>query len=296
MNYRHAFHAGNHADVLKHLVLVRILAHLRLKEKPFRALDAFAGLGFYDLHGEEAGRTAEWQGGWGRMAEPFTAPVEALLAPYREAVAAVQARQGGDTIYPGSPALIREALRPGDRGVFVDLHPADSATLRARYGRDPRTKVLQLDGWTAIHAQIPPPERRGLVLIDPPYEVPGEIGRLGVNLARAVAKWPTGVFLAWYPIKDVAVLDRMVRALDLARPSLRLDLLIDRPDDRTRLSGSGLIVVNPPWRLADEALLFLPALADRLARGDFGAFRCEAIGPQSIAVEDASHRPANGGT
>ena len=282
MNYRHAFHAGNHADVLKHLVLVRILAHLRLKDKPFRALDAFAGLGFYDLDGAEAVRTAEWHDGWGRMAEPFAAPVEALLAPYREAVAAVQARHGGENIYPGSPALIREALRPGDRGVFVELHPADSAILRARYDRDRRTKVLQLDGWTAVHAQIPPPERRGLVLIDPPYEVPGEIERLGVNLARAVAKWPTGVFLAWYPIKDVAVLDRMVRALDadLARPALRLDLLIDRPDDRTRLSGSGLVVVNPPWRLADEAPLFLPALADRLARDTFGAFRCAAIGPR----------------
>ena len=282
MNYRHAFHAGNHADVLKHLVLTRVLAHLCRKEKPFRALDAFAGLGFYYLDGEEAARTAEWHDGWGRMAEPFTAPVEALLAPYREAVAAVQARQGGEKIYPGSPALIREALRPGDRGVFVELHPADFALLRARYDRDPRTKVLQLDGWTAVHAQIPPPERRGLVLIDPPYEVPGEVERLGLKLARAVTKWPTGVFLAWYPIKDIAAVDRMVRALDgdLARPSLRLDLLIDRPDDRTRLSGSGLIVVNPPWKLAEEALLILPALADRLARGAFGAFRCEAIGPR----------------
>lgn len=283
MNYRHAFHAGNHGDVLKHLVLTRVLAHLRGKEKPFRALDAFAGLGFYDLDGEEAVRTAEWHDGWGRLAEPFTAPVEALLAPYREAVAAVQARHGaGARIYPGSPALIREALRPGDRGVFVELHPADHAILRARYDRDARTKVLHLDAWTAIHAQIPPPERRGLVLIDPPYEVPGEVERLSVNLARAVAKWPTGVFLAWYPIKDGAAVDCMVRALDakLDRPALRLDLLIDRPDDPPRLSGSGLVVVNPPWRLADEALLFLPALAERLARGAFGAFRCETIGPR----------------
>ncbi len=280
MNYRHAFHAGNHADVLKHLVLARILAHLRLKEKPFWVLDAFAGLGFYALDGDEAARTAEWVDGWGRMAEPFPAPVKALLAPYREAVAAVQARHGGEAIYPGSPALIREALRPGDRGVFVELHPADAAVLRERYDRDPRSRVLYGDGWTAIHAQIPPPERRGLVLIDPPYEVRGEIDRLGANLARAVAKWPTGVYLAWYPIKDVAAVERMVRTLDagLARPALRLDLLIDRPDAPTRLSGSGLIVVNPPWRLADEALLFLPALAGRLARGAFGGFRCDGFG------------------
>ncbi len=273
MNYRHAFHAGNHADVLKHLVLTRVLVHLRQKEKPFRALDAFAGLGFYDLDGAEATRTDEWKEGWGRMHRPFAAPVEALLAPYREAVAAVQARQGGARIYPGSPALIREALRPGDRGVFVERHPVDAATLRERYVRDPRTKVLELDGWTAIHAQIPPPERRGLVLIDPPYEVPGEIERAGRHLARAVAKWPTGVFLAWYPIKDAAAVEGMMRSLDasLARPSLRLDLLIDRPQDASGLSGSGVIVVNPPWQLASQARLLLPALAERLARGTFAA-------------------------
>ncbi|KST60311.1 lactate dehydrogenase [Methylobacterium sp. GXS13] len=282
MNYRHAFHAGNHADVLKHLVLARVLAHLGLKDKPFRALDAFAGLGVYDLTADEAARTGEWRDGWGRMEAPFAPDIEALLAPYRETVAAVQTRYGA-TAYPGAAVVIREALRPGDRGVFVELHPEDAATLRGRYERDGRTKVLSLDGWTAVNAQIPPPERRGLVLIDPPYEVPGEIERLGSHLARAVAKWPTGIFLAWYPIKDAAAIDRMVRDLDAAlpRPALRLDLLIDRPDDPTRLCGSGLIVVNPPWRLAEEALLFLPALAQRLAREEFGGFRCDSIGPAS---------------
>jgi 23S rRNA (adenine2030-N6)-methyltransferase len=204
--------------------------------------------------------------------------VEDLLAPYRAAVAAVRARHGATT-YPGSPALIREFLRAEDQGVFVELHPEDHAVLRERFNGHARTKVLHLDGWTALNAMIPPPERRGLVLIDPPYEVPGEIDRLGAHLARAVAKWPTGVFLAWYPIKTLAAVDRMVAALDgaLTRPALRLDLMIDRPDD-TRLTGNGLIVVNPPWRLAEEAALFMPALAERLARGAYGAFRCEAIG------------------
>lgn len=279
MNYRHAFHAGNFADVLKHLVLMRVLEHLRLKPAPFRAIDTHAGLGFYDLTAAEAGRTAEWVDGWGRLDAPFPEGVEALLAPYRAAVAAVRARHGA-TIYPGSPALIREALRAGDQGVFVELHPDDAEVLRTRFNGHARTKVLHLDGWTALNAMIPPPERRGLVLIDPPYEVPGEIDRLGAHLAKAVAKWPTGVFLAWYPIKTLAAVDRMAAALEraLARPALRLDLMIDRPDD-TRLTGSGLIVVNPPWRLAGEAALFLPALAERLARGDYGAFRCQALGP-----------------
>ncbi|TXN34198.1 23S rRNA (adenine(2030)-N(6))-methyltransferase RlmJ [Methylobacterium sp. WL30] len=278
MNYRHAFHAGNFADVLKHLVLTRVLAHLGLKPAPYRAIDTHAGLGFYDLTADEAGRTAEWVDGWGRLDDPFPQAVEDLLAPYRAAIAAVRARHGATT-YPGSPALIREFLRAEDQGVFVELHPEDHAVLRERFNGYARTKVLHLDGWTALNAMIPPPERRGLVLIDPPYEVPGEIDRLGAHLARAVAKWPTGVFLAWYPIKNLAAVDRMVAALDgaLTRPALRLDLMIDRPDD-TQLTGNGLIVVNPPWRLAEEAALFMPALAERLARGAYGAFRCEAIG------------------
>ncbi|ACL60650.1 23S rRNA (adenine(2030)-N(6))-methyltransferase RlmJ [Methylobacterium nodulans] len=279
MNYRHAFHAGNHADVLKHLVLTRVLAYLQRKETPFRAIDTHAGIGWYDLTADEAARTGEWHDGWGRLAEPFSPEIEDLLAPYRAAVARLQERHGPET-YPGSPALIRSFLRPGDRGVFVELHPADGALLRERFSRDSRTKVMALDGWTALLALIPPKERRGLVLIDPPYEVPGEIERLGRDLARAVAKWPTGLYLAWYPIKDIGAVDRMAAALSAAldRPALRIDLLIDRPDDPTRLSGSGLIAVNPPYTLAGEMEVVLPALAERLARGGYGAFRCEAIG------------------
>lgn len=281
MNYRHAFHAGNFADVLKHLVLSRVLAHLCLKPTGFRAIDTHAGLGFYDLTADEAGRTGEWHEGWGRLATPFPEAVETLLAPYRAAVAAVRDRHGADT-YPGSPAIIREFLRPSDQGVFVELHPADAETLRARFNQDSLSKVLHLDGWTALNALIPPPERRGLVLIDPPYEELGEIDRLGAALAKAVRKWPTGIYLGWYPIKDVAKVDHMVAQLDrdLARPALRLDLMVSEPDP-TRLNGTGLVVINPPWRLAEEAMLFLPALAERLARTDYGAFRCEAFGAEA---------------
>lgn len=281
MNYRHAFHAGNFADVLKHLVLTRVLHHLQAKPTGFRAIDTHAGLGFYDLTGDEAGRTGEWHDGWGRLETPFPEEVEALFGPYREAVAATQARHGA-TIYPGSPAIIREFLRPSDQGVFVELHPADAEILRERYNQDPRTKVMHLDGWTALNALIPPPERRGVVLIDPPYEELGEVDRLGAALAKAVAKWPTGIYLGWYPIKDVGLIDRMVAELDrsLSRPALRIDLMISEPYPN-RLNGNGLIVINPPWRLADEAALFLPALAERLARGDYGAFRCDAFGVEA---------------
>ncbi|NEU10706.1 23S rRNA (adenine(2030)-N(6))-methyltransferase RlmJ [Methylobacterium sp. BTF04] len=281
MNYRHAFHAGNFADVLKHLVLTRVLTHLQAKATPFRAIDTHAGLGFYDLTGDEAGRTGEAADGWGRLDTLFPEAVETLLAPYRAAVAATQARHGADT-YPGSPAIIREFLRSTDKGVFVELHPADAEILRERYNQDSRTKVMHRDGWVALPALIPPPERRGVVLIDPPYEELGEIDRLGAALIKAVAKWPTGTYLAWYPIKDVANVDRVVAELHrtLSRPALRLDLLVSEPDP-TRLNGNGLLIINPPWTLAEEAMLFLPALAERLARTDYGAFRCEAFGAQA---------------
>jgi 23S rRNA (adenine2030-N6)-methyltransferase len=278
MNYRHAFHAGNFADVMKHAMLVRVLCHLRGKEKPFRVIDTHAGIGFYDLAGEEAGRTLEWQGGVGRLDEPFAVEVEALLAPYRDVLAATK-RRHGPRVYPGSPQMVRELLRQGDRAVLAELHPADGALLSERFNRVANMKVLRLDGWIALHGLIPPKERRGLVLIDPPYEAPGEFARLVVELRRAVAKWPTGVYMVWYPIKDPAETDQLAAALReaLPRPVLRLELLIDRADDVTRLSGCGLFVVNPPWKLDEEANLILPALAERLAARGHCAYRCEPL-------------------
>lgn len=278
MNYRHAYHAGNFADVMKHALLVRILCHLRAKDTPFRAVDTHAGIGVYDLAGEEAGRTAEWRSGIGRLEERLQPEAERFLAPYRAIVEAVRARHGPKA-YPGSPALIAALLRQQDRGVFVELHPEDAGALAARVP-DPRAKVLHLDGWTALHALIPPKERRGVVLIDPPYEKPGELDRLGAECLKAVRKWPIGIFAAWYPIKDMAPIDGLAARFhrDSPRPGLRLELLVDEPDDPRRLNGSGLLIVNPPWTLREEAEVLLPALAERLSRRGYGAFRCEAFG------------------
>lgn len=276
MNYRHAFHAGNFADVMKHALLVRILQHLRQKPAPFRVVDTHAGIGRYDLSGPEAERSPEWQDGIDRLAEPFAPQVEALLEPYRAVLAEVRARYGG-SVYPGSPAIIRELLRREDRGVFAELHPEDGAVLKERYNSVSNVKVLQLDGWTAMMSLIPPPERRGLVLIDPPYEVEGELARAAAQLARAVAKWPIGIFALWYPIKDPREIETFARSLGgLGRETLRLEIGIDRPGAE-RLIGSGLIVVNPPWRLAQESSILLPALAGRLARGAYASFRCDPL-------------------
>ena len=280
MNYRHAFHAGNFADVMKHALLVRILLHLQRKETPIRVIDTHAGIGLYDLAADEAERTGEWRDGFGRLEEPFPAPAENLLAPYRAVVSGLRERFGPST-YPGSPAILRELLRSQDRGVLVELHPDDYAALSRRYNAVKTLKVLHLDGWTALHAFIPPKERRGLVLVDPPYEEPGELARLSVEFLKAVEKWPTGVYAGWYPIKDQRSADSglgpLMRGLD-DRPGLRLELLIDRADRPDRLNGCGLVLVNPPWRLRDEAEILLPALAERLARGRYGGFRCEPFG------------------
>jgi 23S rRNA (adenine2030-N6)-methyltransferase len=274
MNYRHAFHAGNFADVMKHIMLVRVLCHLRRKDKPFRVIDTHAGIGFYDLDAEEAERTGEWQGGVARLDQPFGPEVEQLLAPYREVLDGARQRHGAGT-YPGSPLVIRELLRKGDRAVLAELHPVDGALLTERFNTVTNIKVLRLDGWTALHGLIPPKERRGFVLIDPPYEERGEFDRLVQEIARAVAKWPTGIYMAWYPIKDPSEIERVAAALASAvmRPALRLELMIERPVD----------MINPPWLLGDEAALILPALAERLRGGDYGAYRCEPFGAATEA-------------
>ncbi|MFC0219647.1 23S rRNA (adenine(2030)-N(6))-methyltransferase RlmJ [Pseudochelatococcus lubricantis] len=276
MNYRHAYHAGNFADCMKHALLARILLYLGQKEAPYRVIDTHAGIGLYDLAGIEAGKTLEWQDGIARLAAPLAGEAEALLAPYRAALADVAARFGAAR-YPGSPMLASLLMRRQDRAIFVEKHPADVHLLEENLGRDRRLKVLELDGWTALKAMIPPVERRGVVLIDPPYEVEGELAHLGQALVEARRKWSGGIFAGWYPIKDLAAPEELADFLRAAGVPkiLRLEMLIDRADDASRLNGSGLIVINPPWTLAHEAEILLPALAERLARGDRVGFRCD---------------------
>jgi 23S rRNA (adenine2030-N6)-methyltransferase len=270
LNYRHAFHAGNFADVMKHALLTRIILYLQQKETPLFVLDTHAGAGLYDLNADAATRTGEWQDGIGRLEAPFVPRVEALFAPYRVAIATARARHGAN-IYPGSPLLLRELLRFGDRGLAAELHPQDFAALAPVLARG-GVRPLHLDGWTALHANIPPRERRGLVLIDPPYEAPDEMRRLVDEVAKAHDKWASGIFALWYPLKDAAATTRLARDLRATgiRRMLRLELTVDsaRPDV---LYGCGLVVINPPFTLENEAKALLPALAERMAKGRSGA-------------------------
>lgn len=211
MNYRHAYHAGNFAEVVKHAILARVVAHLREKPAAFRLLDTHAGAGLTELAGPEASRTGEWRDGIGRLCAASLDPgVRALLAPYLDAVEG--ANPGGQlAAYPGSPVLARSWLRPQDRLVACELEPGAAGALRRRMHGDPRVKAVTIDGWTALNAYLPPKERRGAVLIDPPFEDPGEFTRSAEGLARAHRKWATGIYLAWYPIKDRGECDAFCR-------------------------------------------------------------------------------------
>jgi 23S rRNA (adenine2030-N6)-methyltransferase len=285
LNYRHAFHAGSFADVHKHAVLCRILQHLRGKPAAFRVIDSHAGAGLYDLSGAQAGHSGEWHDGIERLlAATLPAPVVELLAPYLEVIGALNER-GRLTTYPGSPALARAALRPQDRLIACELEPQAAAALARNLSGDPRIKTLRLDGWTAVAAYVPPKERRGLVLIDPPFEQEREFVQLARALAAAHRKWATGIYMLWYPIKGRTEPDALAKALRrLAIPKiLRAELTVAPLADPTRLNGSGLILVNPPWTLENELAILLPALAAVLARAGQGGFRLDWLAGEAAS-------------
>ena len=283
MNYRHAFHAGNFADVVKHAVLVRILVHLREKPAPFRVIDTHAGAGRYDLAAEEAQRSGEWRGGIDRLVRaPIAARERALLAPYLDAVAACNGG-GRLTAYPGSPALARAFLRAQDRLIACELEPNAAAALARNLAGDRRCKAVTIDGWTALNAYVPPKERRGLVLIDPAYEQVGDFARLAQALAAAHRKWASGTYLAWYPIKERTAPDALARRLCHSGMAkiLRAELSVGAARAPGRLAACGIIVVNPPWTLAGELATLLPELTAVLSGASDGAHRVNWLAGES---------------
>lgn len=276
MNYRHAFHAGNFADVMKHALLARILTHLNAKPTPWRYLDTHAGIGVYDLAADEAERTGEWREGIGRLdAATLDQRQAELLAPYLDCVAAL--RQRGSALYPGSPEIARLMARQDDRLSLAELHPADARRLGKTFADDQRIKVFEEDGWIVLKAGTPPVERRGLVLIDPPFEQPTEFERIGAALRTAHRRWRTGIYAIWHPIKDLKAIGWFKD--DLASAGipkiLALDLVIGDPIKTEGLAGSGLIIVNPPWTLESEAQVLLSLFARLFGRSQQAGFRIE---------------------
>ncbi|MBD9493490.1 MULTISPECIES: 23S rRNA (adenine(2030)-N(6))-methyltransferase RlmJ [unclassified Ensifer] len=276
MNYRHIYHAGNFADVLKHAVLARLINYLQQKEKAFRVLDTHAGIGLYDLSSEEAQKTGEWRDGVGRLLDGELPPeIAVILAPYLSSIRALN--PGSELmLYPGSPKLARMLFRPQDRLSAMELHPDDYETLHRLFDADFQSRVTELDGWLALGAHLPPKEKRGLILVDPPFEKEGEYERLVDGLARGYRRFTGGVYCLWYPLKQgapIKVFHEALKALDIPK-MLCAELSVRSDRETTGLSGSGLIIVNPPFTLKSELDLLLPFLKTRLGQDRFASSRC----------------------
>jgi 23S rRNA (adenine2030-N6)-methyltransferase len=262
LNYRHAFHAGNFADCVKHAVLVWLLRALARKPAGFAVLDTHAGIGRYDLSAGPAARTGEWRAGIGRLLGSAAPELADYLGLVREL-----------GLYPGSPALARALLRPQDRLICCELHPEDAAALRRLFRGDAQVSVHRRDGWEALGALLPPPERRGIVLIDPPFEAPDEFARLAGGLARAQRRFAAGVKAAWYPVKGRAGAQGLAQSLKAAgiRDTVLVELHLREPLDAARLDGCGMLVVNPPFGFEAAMRPLLAALLAGLGSGEAGA-------------------------
>lgn len=262
MNYRHAYHAGNFADVLKHAVLFALVEALKTKPTPFCVIDTHAGSGCYALDSAEAGKTGEYKDGIARLLFPdlhqgaHAGPLPPLLRHWLDSVLALPGNEDGLRVYPGSPLQAAQAMRAGDSAQLCELHPEEAARLRELFHRDRRVHVHERNGYEALKALLPPKEKRGLVLIDPPYEAQeAEYRVIEQALKAALLRWPTGVYAVWYPIKQRSQVQPFLRWVQHSgvKRALRAELLV-RPDDSPlRLNGSGMVVLNAPWKL-DETL------------------------------------------
>lgn len=293
MNYRHAFHAGNFADVLKHVVLALCLEHLKRKDTPFAVIDTHAGIGAYDLTSDAARRSPEWQAGIGRvMAADRPAGVERVLAPLLRVIKAMN--DGADlTAYPGSPEVSARLIRAADRVHLCELHEADSKTLDKRYALNARVKVEQRDGYKALKALLPPREKRGLVLIDPPFESRDEFVRLAEGAMKGLERWPTGTFIFWRPMKDLWSLDRFDEGLAEwlvternVEPEaiLRADMWVRDLESEGKLAGAGLVIINPPHTLEADLLVLMPWLCEVLKQGEGAGWRLDGIVTEEMAA------------
>ena len=282
MNYRHAFHAGNFADVIKHVVLTRILTYLHDKPAAFRVIDTHAGAGLYDLESEEAQRGGEWLSGIARiMQSRLSNETAALMQPYLDIVRSFNPKAELKA-YPGSPLIARALLRPQERLVACELEPRARRALIDRLRHDEQARVVDLDGWMALPAFVPPKERRGLVRIDPPFEAKDEFERLGESFAAAYAKWPTGIYVIWYPVKNrraaEALAIAVAQAAAAAKPSrkcLRLEFSVAPQATSGPLTSTGLLIVNPPYTLQGELKTILPELEKPLGQGGAARFRLD---------------------
>ncbi|MEO8461339.1 MAG: 23S rRNA (adenine(2030)-N(6))-methyltransferase RlmJ [Dokdonella sp.] len=274
MNYRHAFHAGNFADVFKHVVLIGLLDAIKMKSTPFCFLDTHAGRGRYDLGANESVRTGEHTNGIQRLLGAEPANDESLPILLRDYLQQVRKMNDGSSIrhYPGSPLLASMSLRARDRAQLCELQSDEAAALKALFRNDARIGVHHRDGYASLKALLPPQERRGLVLIDPPFEAQeAEFALIETALRDALARWPTGTYAIWYPIKlsaPVLAFQRRLSELPALKKLLIAELLIHPANSPLRLNGCGMAIINPPWQFDRNLAETLPVLARILAQSN----------------------------
>jgi 23S rRNA (adenine2030-N6)-methyltransferase len=285
VNYRHHFHAGNFADVMKHVLLARLIRSLQKKEKGFLYLDTHAGRGAYDLtvaaSGDSLARTPEWPDGVGRLWARMDLPEP--VADYVSLIREFDRERGNldpaIRFYPGSPRLAARLLRMQDRLVLCEKHPAEWAALRAELALEPRATMQEVDGYVAIRALLPPPERRALILVDPPFEAQDEFAQFAAALEEGLRRFSSGVFAVWYPLTERARLDEFFAAVRSLRPppTLAAELTIAGDTAPLKVKGCGLLVLNPPWQFDQEAEAALSFLGDALAQAPGAGGRVEWV-------------------
>ncbi|TYA01959.1 23S rRNA (adenine(2030)-N(6))-methyltransferase RlmJ [Vibrio cholerae] len=278
LSYRHSFHAGNHADVLKHIVQSLILNSLQQKEKPFVYHDTHSGVGRYDLTHEWSEKTGEYKQGIARVWQQDNIPAE--LDSYLDAIR--QLNQG-ETLryYPGSPRVARAHLREQDRMVLTELHPSDYPLLEQEFHRDRQVSIYKEDGFARLKASLPPQERRGLVLIDPPYELAKEYRDVVQAIAQSYKRWATGIYAIWYPVVNRCDIDDMLEGLQGLgiRKILQIELGVAPDTNERGMTASGMIVVNPPWTLESQMQTILPFLKQAIAPAT-GHYKVEWVVPE----------------
>ncbi|BCK05712.1 23S rRNA (adenine(2030)-N(6))-methyltransferase RlmJ [Vibrio cholerae] len=278
LSYRHSFHAGNHADVLKHIVQSLILNSLQQKEKPFVYHDTHSGVGRYDLTHEWSEKTGEYKQGIARVWQQDNIPAE--LDSYLDAIR--QLNQG-ETLryYPGSPRVARAHLREQDRMVLTELHPSDYPLLEQEFHRDRQVSIYKEDGFARLKASLPPQERRGLVLIDPPYELAKEYRDVVRAIAQSYKRWATGIYAIWYPVVNRCDIDDMLEGLQglEIRKILQIELGVAPDTNERGMTASGMIVINPPWTLESQMQTILPFLKQVIAPAT-GHYKVEWVVPE----------------
>lgn len=279
MNYRHAFHAGNFADVFKHTVLIDLLEALKAKPAPFCYVDTHAGRGLYDLRGTEAQQTREHIDGVQRLLGASALPPS--LQRYVDLIRGFADEPGPLATYPGSPLIAARLMREDDRAILCELQPAEATALRAALHGDRRFATHQRDGYEALGALLPPAQKRGLVLIDPPYEAQvGEYALIQDALDASLARWPNAVHAIWYPIKlreAILPFHRWLRGRGGSDGVLVAELLLHPDNSMLRLNGCGIAILNPPWQFDRDVSAWLPALEALLAQGRYGSSRIEML-------------------